>query len=82
MAKKEFTLALAIQSKHSKVPTDFRFENTRITLELDDVSYFKEYFHHATDKHQKDYTDVLLKGSSNPVTLKIGYDDFKELFKK
>lgn len=82
MAKKEFTVSVAIQSKQSRVPTDFRFEDTKITLELDDVIYFKEYFHYNTDKFQKEYTDVLLRGLSIPIILKIKYDDFKELFKK
>ena len=50
---KEYIAAVEIQSLKSKVPTDFRFEETKICIDLDKVVWFKEYFHVATDKFQK-----------------------------
>jgi len=79
---KEYTVAIAIQSKHSKVPTDFRFENTSIMLDLDQVIWCKQYFHEATDKFKDEYTDILIFGQSKPITLKINYEKFKKQLKQ
>lgn len=50
---KEYTAAVEIQSLKSKVPTDFRFEETKISVDLTKVVWFKEYFHVATSKFQE-----------------------------
>jgi len=81
MRYKEFIVAIAIQSKHSKVPTDFRFENTKIMIDLDQVVWCKQYFHEATDMFKDDYTDIFINGQNEPITLQINYDDFKKLLK-
>ena len=81
MKYKEFIVAVAIQSKKSKVPTDFRFETTRIMIDLNKVIWCKEYFHEATDEFNGDYTDIFVSGQDKQMTLQINYDDFKKLLK-
>lgn len=75
---KEYIAAVAVQSLKSKVPTDFRFEETKISIDLNKVIWFKEYFHRATDKFQRTHTEVLLFGQSEPIILVIGYEDLKK----
>ena len=75
---KEYTAAVAIQSLKSKVPTDFRFEETKICIDLSKIVWFKEYFHVATDKFKSTHTEVLLFGQSDPIILVIGYEDLKK----
>ena len=81
MRYKEFIVAIAIQSKHSKIPKDFRFENTKIMIDLDKVVWCKQYFHEATDEFKDDYTDVFIDGQSEAITLQHNYADFKKLLK-
>ena len=81
MRYKEFIVAIAIQSKYSKIPTDFRFENTKIMIDLDKVVWCKQYFHEATDEFKNDYTDVFIDGQSEAITLQHNYADFKKLLK-
>tara|TARA_R110001592_G_scaffold85153_8_gene251543 strand:+ start:15035 stop:15292 length:258 start_codon:yes stop_codon:yes gene_type:complete len=81
MKYKEFIVALAIQSKKSKVPTDFRFETTKIMLDLNKVIWCKQYFHEATDKFNDDYTNVFIDGQNDEMTIQINYDDFKKILK-
>tara|TARA_R110002012_G_scaffold3265_1_gene15220 strand:+ start:6286 stop:6543 length:258 start_codon:yes stop_codon:yes gene_type:complete len=81
MRYKEFIVALAIQSKKSKVPTDFRFETTKIMLDLDKVIWCKQYFHEATDEFNDDYTNIFVDGQNDEMTLQVNYDDFKKLLK-
>ncbi len=75
---KEYIAAVEIQSLKSKVPTDFRFEETKICIDLDKVVWFKEYFHVATDKFQNTHTEVLLFGQSKPIILVVAYDQLKK----
>ena len=82
MRLKEFTAAVPIQSKTSKIPTDFTFGLTLITLDLSDIAFFKQYFHVGREAFQEDYTEVLMKGHHEPIVLKIGYEEFKEHFNK
>ena len=76
----EFIIAVEVQSLKSKVPTDFRFEETKIMLNLNSVVWFKEYWHVATDKFQDSHTEVLIQGTSKPITIVIGYEEFKKKF--
>lgn len=71
---KEYIAAVEVQSLQSKVPTDFRFEETKIRIDLDKVVWFKEYFHVATDKFQDTHTEVLLFGQNKPIILVIPYE--------
>lgn len=75
---KEYTAAVEIQSRKSKVPTDFRFEQTKICIDLSKVVWFKEYFHVATDKFQNTHAEVLLFGQIKPIILVIGYEELKK----
>lgn len=75
---KEYIAAVEIQSRKSKVPTDFRFEQTKICIDLSKVVWFKEYFHVATDKFQNTHAEVLLFGQSKPIILVIGYEELKK----
>ncbi len=70
--------AVAVQSLQSKVPTDFRFEETKIMLDLERVVWFKEFFHPRTDKFQSTHTEILIFGQSSPIVLVIGYEEFKK----
>ena len=81
MKYKEFIVALAIQSKRSKVPTDFRFETTKIMLDINKVIWCKQYFHEATDEFKHDYTDIFVEGQDKQMTLQISYEEFKKLLK-
>lgn len=78
----EFTAAVAIQSLKSKVPTDFRFEYTQISIDLSTVVYFKEYFHVATSEFKNTHIEVLLQNQASPIILVVGYEDFKQLLNK
>tara|TARA_R100000541_G_scaffold370_11_gene3207 strand:+ start:14778 stop:15026 length:249 start_codon:yes stop_codon:yes gene_type:complete len=78
MKLKEYTAAIAIQSSTSKIPTDFQFHETLITIDLEDIAYFKQYFHLGREAFQKDYTEILMKGAEKPIVLKIGYKQFKK----
>lgn len=75
---KEYIAAVAVQSLQSKVPTDFRFEETKIMLDLERVVWFKEFFHPRTDKFQSTHTEILIFGQSSPIVLVIGYEEFKK----
>jgi len=77
MKLKEFTAAVPIQSSTSKIPTDFQFYMTKVTIDLNDVAYFKQYFHYGREAFQDDYTEVLMKGAEKPIVLQIGYEEFK-----
>ena len=79
MKYKEFTTAVAVQSLKSKVPTDFRFEDTQISVDLDMIIWFKQYWHAATDKFKDTHTEVCFAGLSSPVILVINYNELKEL---
>ena len=59
---KEYNIAVEVQSLKSKVPTDFRFEETKISIDLNKVVWFKQYWHVGTDKFQESHTEVLLFG--------------------
>jgi|TARA_R110002020_G_scaffold17044_16_gene60334 hypothetical protein len=78
MKLKEFTAAVPIQSKTSKIPTDFQFYMTLVTIDLDDIAYFKQYFHPGREAFQDDYTEVLMKGAEKPIVLQIAYKKFKK----
>ena len=78
----EFTAAVAIQSLKSKVPTDFRFEYTQISIDLSTVVYFKEYFLVATSEFKNTHIEVLLQNQASPIILVVGYEDFKQLLNK
>ena len=75
---KEYTAAVEIQSLKSKVPTDFRFEETKISVDLTKVVWFKEYFHVATSKFQETHTEVLMYGDQSPIILVVGYQELKK----
>ncbi len=77
MKLKEFTAAVPIQSSTSRIPTDFAFFETMITIDLEDIAYFKQYFHLGREAFQDDYTEVLMKGAEKPIVLRIGYEEFK-----
>ena len=64
---KEFTAAVAVQSLKSKVPTDFRFEETKISIDLDMIVWYKQYWHIGTDKFKESHTEVCIAGINNPV---------------
>jgi hypothetical protein len=76
---KEFTAAVAVQSLKSKVPTDFRFEETKISIDLDKIVWYKEYWHVGTNKFKTTYTEVYVDGTDKPVILVIGYEDLKKM---
>lgn len=76
---KEFTAAVAVQSLKSKVPTDFRFEETKISIDLDKIVWYKEYWHVGTNKFKTTYTEVCVDGTDKPVILVIGYEDLKKM---
>tara|TARA_R100000388_G_C7188744_1_gene132431 strand:+ start:232 stop:483 length:252 start_codon:yes stop_codon:yes gene_type:complete len=76
---KEFTAAVAVQSLKSKVPTDFRFEETKISIDLDMIVWYKQYWHIGTDKFKESHTEVCIAGINNPVILVIGYEDLKKI---
>ena len=48
-----------------------------ITIDLEDIAYFKQYFHLGREAFQNDYTEVLMKGAEKPIVLRIGYEEFK-----
>ena len=75
---KEYNIAVEVQSLKSKVPTDFRFEETKISIDLNKVVWFKQYWHIGTDKFQESHTEVLLFGQSKPIILVIGYEQLKK----
>jgi len=75
---KEYNIAVEVQSLKSKVPTDFRFEETKISIDLNKVVWFKQYWHVGTDKFQESHTEVLLFGQSKPIILVIGYEQLKK----
>jgi len=75
---KEYKAAVLVQSLKSKVPTDFRFEETKISLDLDDVVWFKEYFHMSTNKFKSSHTEVLMHGQGTPIVLVVGYEQMKK----
>ena len=75
---KEYIAAVEVQSRKSKVPTDFRFEETKIRIDLNKIVWFKEYFHVATNKFQDSHTEVLLFGQSKPIILVICYNKLWE----
>ena len=75
---KEYNAAVAVQSLKSKVPTDFRLEVTKISIDLSKVVWFKEYFHIATDKFKDTHTEVLMFGHQNPIILVVGYEQLKK----
>lgn len=74
----EYIAAVEVQSRKSKVPTDFRFEETKIRIDLGKIVWFKEYFHIATNKFKNTHTEVLLFGQSKPIILVIGYNELWE----
>ena len=78
MKLKEFIAAVPVQSNTSKVPTDFTFFMTKVTIDLNDIAYFKQYFHYGREAFQNDYTEVLMKGAEKAIVLKIGYEEFKK----
>ena len=51
---------------------------TKVTIDLDDIAYFKQYFHYGREAFQNDYTEVLMKGAEKAIVLKIGYEEFKK----
>jgi len=75
---KEYIAAVAVQSLKSKVPTDFRFEETKIMINLDRVSWFKQYWNVATEKFKHTYTEVLIHGQEIPILIVIPYEEFKQ----
>lgn len=75
---KEFIATVAVQSKHSKVPTDFRFEKTKVMIDLSRVIFFKEYYHIPTEKFMSTHIEVVVYGQQVPLCLEIGYDDFRK----
>ncbi len=78
----EFTAAVAIQSLKSKVPTDFRFEETKISVDLDKIIWFKQYWHLGTDKFKETYTEVMFSDNSKPIIFVIGYEELKNILNK
>lgn len=75
---KEFITTVAVQSKHSKVPTDFRFEKTKVMIDLGKVIFFREYYHPGTEKFMDSHVEVVVHGQQVPLYLEISYIDFKK----
>jgi hypothetical protein len=75
---KEFITTIAVQSKHSKVPTDFRFEKTKVMIDLSKVIYFREYYHPGTEKFMDTHVEVVVFGQSVPLYLEMSYKEFKK----